>query len=63
MINTVSDLKKVLSKFKDDTPITVWNGAKDYPGYKMGRINFAEHIYAGLSDDEIKNQKLHIDIL
>jgi len=63
MINTVSDLKKVLSKFKDDTPITVWNEAKDYPDYKMGRLHFADHIYDGLTDDEIKNQKLHIDIL
>ena len=63
MIMTVGDLKKVLSKFKDDSRITVWNEAKDYPDYKMGRIHFAEHIYDGLTVDEIKNQKLHLDIL
>lgn len=62
-IITVKDLKEVLSKFTDDTPIVTWNQREDYPDYKMGRLNFAEHIYAGLSDDEIKNQKIHLDIL
>lgn len=62
-IITVGDLKKLLTKFKDETVITMWNESEDYPDYKVGRIYFANHIYDGLSESEIKNQDLYLDIL
>ena len=61
-IITVGDLKKLLTKFKDETVITLWNESDDYPDYKVGRIYFANHIYDGLSIEETKNQDLHLDI-
>lgn len=60
---TVGDLKKLLTKFKDETVITMWNESEDYPDYKVGRIYFASHVYDGLSKNEIKNQDLYLDIL